>query len=79
MVMVNISEAKTQLSALLDDVLKGQQVIISKAGKPIAVLSKYNGASGARTPGVLRGQIRIADDFDVLPDDIAGAFGMTDE
>jgi antitoxin (DNA-binding transcriptional repressor) of toxin-antitoxin stability system len=54
-------------------------VIISRAGKPVAVLVAYDPGRRPRTPGVLRGHIHIAEDFDELPDDIAGPFGMGDQ
>jgi len=72
----NISEAKAELSALIEQVLRGHEVIIAKAGKPVAKLVAYRGATRPRKPGALAGKIRIAADFDVLPDDIAAAFGM---
>jgi prevent-host-death family protein len=72
----NISEAKTELSSLVEAVQRGEEVIIGKSGKPVARLVAYNGAKAARTPGALRGRIRIAEDFDVLPPDIAEAFGV---
>lgn len=75
MVVQTITEAKAQLSALVDRAAHGEEVIISKAGKAVAVLLPYSRATAARQPGRLRGKIRIADDFDTLPDDIADAFG----
>ena len=78
MVMANISEAKAQLSALIEKVLAGQEVIIGKAGKPVAKLVRYEPTEKPRKPGALKGKITIADDFDELPDDIADAFGMID-
>ncbi len=72
----NVSQAKAELSALLEDVLKGQVVIIAKAGKPVARLVAHGGETSRRTPGSLAGKIWIAPDFDTLPDDIAQAFGM---
>ena len=72
----NISEAKAELSALIAAVQRGEEVIIGKAGKPVAKLIAYNEAKAARKPGALRGKIRIAADFDELPADIAKAFGM---
>ena len=77
--MANISEAKAQLSALIERVMAGEEVIIGKAGKPVARLIKYENNRKARRPGALRGKIKIADDFDVLPDDLAEAFGMVDK
>ena len=78
MVMANISEAKAQLSALIEKVLAGQEVIIGKAGKPVAKLVRYESTDRPRKPGALKGKITIADDFDTLPEDIADAFGMLD-
>ncbi len=75
MMLRNISEAKAQLSALIEAVQAGEEVIIGKAGKPVARLVRYHGAAAPRRPGALKGQIRIADDFDELPPDLAEAFG----
>ncbi|MBY0507500.1 MAG: type II toxin-antitoxin system prevent-host-death family antitoxin [Bryobacteraceae bacterium] len=76
MTLRNISEAKAQLSALIEAVQTGEEVIIGKAGKPVARLIRYQGAAEPRRPGALKGQIRIADDFDELPPDLAEAFGV---
>jgi prevent-host-death family protein len=78
MQIANISEAKAQLSALIEKVMAGEEVIIGKAGKPVARLIKYENNRQVRRPGALKGKIKIADDFDVLPDDLAEAFGMAD-
>lgn len=77
--IANISEAKAQLSALVEQVLAGHEVVIARAGKPVAKLVPFTRPREPRHPGVLRGKIRIAEDFDVLPDDIAKAFGMKEE
>ncbi|MBI4909660.1 MAG: type II toxin-antitoxin system prevent-host-death family antitoxin [Acidobacteria bacterium] len=76
MTVRNISAAKAQLSALVEAVLKGDDVILAKAGKPVARIVPYRGPSKPRQPGALAGKIWIADDFDSLPGDIAEAFGM---
>ncbi len=76
MVVRNISEAKAQLSALIAMVQQGDEVILSKAGKPVAKIVPYGGAGKKRVPGSMKGEIWIAPDFDDLPDDIAEAFGM---
>ena len=79
MVVRNISDAKAGLSALVEAVQKGSEVIIAKAGKPVARLVAYRGPSRQpRTPGSMKGEIRIAPDFDRLPDDMAEAFGIKD-
>lgn len=78
---VNVHEAKTHLSRLLEEVRLGNEVTIAKAGKPIARLVPYESAARPkRTPGLLRGKIRIADGFDApLPPDVQAWFeGATD-
>jgi len=72
----NISQAKAELSALIEEVQKGGEVILAKAGKPVARLISYRGPAGPRVPGSMAGEIWIAPDFDELPDDMADAFGM---
>ena len=76
--ITNISEAKAQLSALIEQVLAGREVIIGKAGKPVAKLVPYDRRCEPREPGALRGKIRIHEDFDDLPEDLAEAFGAKD-
>ena len=75
MVVRNISQAKAELSALIQEVMKGNEVILAKAGKPVARMVAYQGPSQPRKPGSMAGELWIAPDFDVLPDDIAEAFG----
>jgi prevent-host-death family protein len=79
MQVTNISEAKAQLSALIEKVLAGEEIIIGKAGKPVAKLIRYEKGQGERQPGALKGKIKIAADFDVLPEDMARPFGMDRE
>lgn len=72
---VNIHDAKTQFSKLVEAVSQGEKVIIAKAGKPVAQLTAIDSAVPARKPGSLKGKIKIADDFDApLPDEIQNAF-----
>lgn len=74
--ITNISEAKAQLSALIERALAGEEVIIGRAGKPVVKLVRYQRSEEHRRPGALKGQIKITDDFDELPDDMAEAFGI---
>lgn len=74
--ITNISEAKAQLSVLVQKARAGQEVIIGKAGKPVAKLVKYEPQETSRQPGALKGKIKIARDFDELPADIAETFGV---
>ena len=78
MIVNTVTEAKAHLSELLDRVSRGEEVIISRAGKPVAVLEPYRRDRRPRQPGRLRGKIRIATDFNELPADIADALGMRD-
>jgi prevent-host-death family protein len=78
MMVSSITEAKAQLSALLERVAKGETIIIGKSGKPIAKLVPYTEERGERVPGALRGKIRISADFDSLPDDVAIPLGIKD-
>lgn len=72
---VNIHEAKTHLSRLLEYVSRGEEVTIAKAGKPVARLVPIRAPRPRRTFGVLKGKISIASDFDgPLPEDILRAF-----
>ena len=76
MVITNISEAKATLSKLIEQVLSGQEVIIGKAGKPVAKLVPYTQDTTPRTLGAgqWKGKIWMADDFDDLPDDVLNLF-----
>lgn len=72
---VNIHEAKTQLSKLLEEVEAGERVVIARAGQPVAVLAPYKTLVRKRRLGLFAGQARIHDDFDELPSDMADALG----
>lgn len=77
MQQVNIHEAKTQLSKLIDRTSAGEEIVIAKHGKPVARLVPYLQAVTKREPGSLRGKIKISKDFDApLPDDIAQSLGL---
>ena len=64
MVTVNVHEAKTQLSKLLQRVMNGERIIIAKAGRPVAVLSPFEEAPERRMPGNDAGRVVIHADFD---------------
>ncbi len=76
MTITNIHQAKTHLSKLIQRVAEGEEIVIGKAGKPVAKLVPYTKEEGPRMLGVWKGKVRIAEDFDELPEDIAEAFGM---
>lgn len=65
MYQINFHEAKTQLSRLVDEAASGEEIIIAKAGKPVARLVPLAAnESKTRTLGGMKGQIRLADNFD---------------
>lgn len=73
--IVNIHEAKTQFSKLVESAMNGEETIIAKARKPVAKLVPISLKKPKRRLGVLKGKIKIADDFDApLPDDILSSF-----
>jgi prevent-host-death family protein len=73
--MVNVHEAKTHLSRLLERVSRGEEIVIAKDGHPVAKLIAI--APLERKPGRLKGRIRIGKNFDApLPKGIAKAFGV---
>jgi prevent-host-death family protein len=61
---VNVHEAKTHFSKLLERVMAGEHIIIAKAGKPVAVLSPLNERPAERVLGRYAGRVIIHDDFD---------------
>lgn len=74
---VNVHEAKTHFSKLLERVAAGEEVTIAKAGKPVARLVPFV-APGKRPLGMDAGKVWIADDFDTLPEDILADFEGSD-
>jgi len=73
--IVNIHAAKTQLSRLVEEAAKGEEIVIAKAGKPVARLVSLAEGRPKRRLGGLAGKVRIPEDFDApLPDDILDAF-----
>jgi prevent-host-death family protein len=73
-VNVNIHEAKTHLSRLVERAAAGEEIIISKAGRPMARLGPIPKAPTPRKPGRWRGRVVIHGDFDELPPEIDAAF-----
>lgn len=75
MVMVNIHEAKTQLSRLLLRAIAGEEVVISKSGKPMARIVPFADSRQPRPLGLDRGLFTVPGDFNApLPEDLLAAF-----
>jgi prevent-host-death family protein len=72
---VNIYEAKTKLSQLVDRAAAGDDVVVSRNGKPLVVITKLEGRRRPIRFGVLKGKVKIAPDFDApLPDEVVAGF-----
>ena len=72
---VNIYEAKTRLSELVEEAASGRDVVIARAGRPVARLTRLAGTTRKRRLGLLNGRFRIPDDFNrPLPDEVLRAF-----
>lgn len=72
---LEVDEAATALSRLLEDVEAGEKVVITRGGKPVALLVPYVVATEKRLLGLFPGEATLHADFDELPSDMATAFG----
>ena len=73
---VNIHEAKTHLSKLVDQAARGEPFIIAKAGKPLVKVTAMDAPAAPRRLGFLAGEIAVPDDFDTMGEaEIAALFG----
>jgi prevent-host-death family protein len=76
MAEIGMHEAKTQLSKLVERVEAGEEIVITRRGTPAArLVPERRGEGFASLAGAWRGRVKIAEDFDELPDDLAEAFG----
>jgi antitoxin (DNA-binding transcriptional repressor) of toxin-antitoxin stability system len=75
-----IGEAKTQLSRLVHQVEEGEDVVLRRGSKPVARLVAIAAEEGPikRKPGRMRGRVRVPEDFDEWPPDIARELGIVD-
>jgi prevent-host-death family protein len=74
--VVNTHEAKTHLSRLLDEVAAGEEIVIARAGKPIARLAPLHAEPRPKRLGLLRGKLVVPNDFDApLPEEVLAALG----
>ncbi len=71
---VNMHEAKTKLSSLVEEAVSGEDVIIAKAGTPMVKLVPVQRDTRPRMPGRWKGRISIAKDFDQTPEEVINAF-----
>jgi prevent-host-death family protein len=75
MLTVNIHEAKTHLSRLIEAAVRGEPFIIAKAGKPLVKVTALEPADGSRRLGFMRGEFTVPDDIDTMfQDEIIAMF-----
>jgi prevent-host-death family protein len=73
--IINIYDAKTQLSKLIEQAAAGKDVVIARGGKPVARLTRLDAPKRNLKFGVLKGKVKIAEDFDAaLPDEVVAQF-----
>jgi prevent-host-death family protein len=74
---INIYDAKTRLSELVERAMRGEDIVIAKAGRPVARLVALGAKPKHRAPGRWKGRVRISKDFDApLPSDVLRGFGI---
>jgi prevent-host-death family protein len=77
--LINMHQAKTHLSRLVRQACDGQEVIVGRAGEPLVRLVAFKAGAPKRKSGLLKGKIRIADDFEETPTDMINVFYGRDD
>lgn len=72
----NLTDAKARFSEVVDRVAEGDEVIVTRMGKPVARIVAYEPGQAQKRLGLLEGRLRVAEDFDDWPDDIAKSLGI---
>lgn len=75
---VNVHQAKTHLSKLLEEVASGEEIILARSGKPVAKLVKYE-ERPVRTPGVWKKKVHAGSEFDEVPDEVHRAMNLGED
>lgn len=75
---VTVTEAKTQLSRLIERAANGEEIVIRRGQSPVAKLVGYTEKPNRRVPGDMRGQVWMSEDFDEPDEEIERLFGMRD-
>lgn len=72
MKVVNIHQAKTHLSKLIQEAIEGEEIVIARGNQPVVRLVLVESARQSRTSGWAKGMVRVSEDFDAPLDDFAG-------
>jgi prevent-host-death family protein len=77
MAQIGMHEAKTHLSQLVERALEGEEIVLTRRGKPaVRLIPALGGGGFASLAGAWQGRVRIAEDFDELPADLDEPFGL---
>ena len=76
--VLTLSDAKARFSEIVEKVVSGDEFIITRMGKPVVRISRFDTSADPRKLGDLAGQIWMSEDFDHWPPDLQEALGMTD-
>ncbi len=76
---LTLTDAKARFSEVIDKVSEGDEVLITRMGEPVAVISRYVPDKGKRPLGILKGKIEMSEDFDEWPEDLASDWGIPDK
>lgn len=74
---ITLSDAKARFSEIVERATQGEEFVVTRMGRPVARVVRYGARLQPRKLGDLAGQIRISEDFDEWPPDVAEAFGTT--
>ncbi|HEU4617930.1 MAG TPA: type II toxin-antitoxin system prevent-host-death family antitoxin [Gammaproteobacteria bacterium] len=75
---LSLSDVKARLSAIVDEIEKGHEIVITRMGRPVAKVVPYRPAAAASRLGFAAGQIRVADDFEEWSDEEARSLRIVD-
>jgi len=75
---INITEAKAKFSEVVEKALHGDSIIVTRMGKPVVKITRYEPAKERKRLGLMEGQAEVPDDFDEWPEEAARALGIID-
>ena len=76
--VLTLSDAKARFSEIVEKVMNGDEIIVTRMGRPVVRITRFTASAEPRKLGDLAGQIRMSEDFDDWPSDLQEALGMTE-
>lgn len=71
---VNVHDAKTHLSRLIERVEAGEEIVLARAGRPVARIVPFKARTEPRVPGAWRGLVQLSPDFDAVDEELLASF-----